>query len=73
MRFSTTKEWDEAGEKPITMNSLATQAGVATTTVARLAGTDDKAAYPLSLDLVSKIVTVLNCGIEDLLEIIYVE
>jgi len=60
----------EAGTKPITMNSLATQAGVAATTVARLARTDDKAASALSLDLASKIVTVLDCGIEDLLEVV---
>ena len=60
----------EAGEKPITMNSLAVQAGVASTTIARLARTDDKAASALSLDLASKIVTVLDCGIEDLLEVL---
>ena len=60
----------EVGEKPITMNSLATQAGVAATTVARLARTDEKAASALSLDLASKIVTVLDCGIEDLLEVV---
>ena len=59
----------EAGEKPITMNSLAVQAGVAATTITRLARTDDKAASALSLDLASKIVTVLDCGIEDLLEV----
>jgi len=59
----------DAGEKPITMNSLAVQAGVAATTITRLARTDDKAAAALSLDLASKIVTVLDCGIEDLLEI----
>jgi len=58
----------EAGRKPITMNSLAVQAGVAATTITRLARTDDKAASALSLDLASKIVTVLDCGIEDLLE-----
>jgi len=58
----------DAGEKPITMNSLAVQAGVAATTITRLARTDDKAASALSLDLASKIVTVLECGIEDLLE-----
>ncbi|MFM2172985.1 MAG: hypothetical protein RLZZ54_912 [Cyanobacteriota bacterium] len=45
----------EAGEKSITMNSLATQAGVAATTITRLARTDDKAASALSLDLASKI------------------
>ncbi|MEI6829646.1 MAG: helix-turn-helix domain-containing protein [Synechococcaceae cyanobacterium ELA445] len=60
----------EAGEKPITMNSLAVKAGVAATTITRLARADDKAAAALSLDLASKIVTVLDCGIEDLLEII---
>ena len=51
-------------------HSLATQAGVAATTVARLARTDDKAASALSLELASRIVTVLDCGIEDLLEIV---
>jgi hypothetical protein len=40
------------------MNSLAIAAGVATTTVIRLARTDDKAASALSLDLAGKIVTV---------------
>ena len=60
----------EAGEKAITMNSLAVQAGVAATTITRLARTDDKAATALSLDLASKIVTVLDCGIEDLLEVV---
>ncbi len=59
----------EVGEKSITMNSLAVQAGVAATTITRLARTDDKAAAALSLDLASKIVTVLDCGIEDLLEV----
>ena len=62
----------EAGERPITMNSLAVQAGVAATTITRLARpTDDpKTATALSLDLASKIVTVLDCGIEDLLEVV---
>jgi DNA-binding Xre family transcriptional regulator len=62
----------EAGERPITMNSLAVQAGVATTTITRLARSaeDPKAAAALSLDLASKIVTVLDCGIEDLLEVV---
>jgi len=31
---------------------------------------DPKAASALSLDLASKIVTVLDCGIEDLLEVV---
>jgi len=52
------------------MNALATQAGVAATTITRLARTDDKAASALSLDLASKIVTVLDCGIGDLLEVV---
>lgn len=49
------------------------QAGVAATTITRLARTDDKAASSLSLDLASKIVTVLDCGIEDLLEAVELE
>jgi hypothetical protein len=62
----------EAGERPITMNSLAVQAGVATTTITRLARSaeDPKAAAALSLDLAGKVVTVLDCGIEDLLEVV---
>lgn len=60
----------EAGEKPLTMNSLAVQAGVAATTITRLARSDEKAASALSMDLASRIVTVLDCGIEDLLEIV---
>ena len=43
---------------------------MAATTITRLARTDEKAASALSLDLASKIVTVLDCGIEDLLEVI---
>ncbi len=62
----------EAGEKPITMNSLAVQAGVSATTITRLARPvdDPKAALALSLDLASRIVTVLDCGIEDLLDVV---
>jgi DNA-binding Xre family transcriptional regulator len=60
----------ETGEKPITMNSLAVQAGVSATTITRLARNDDKAASALSLDLAGKFVTVLDCGIEDLLEVV---
>jgi DNA-binding Xre family transcriptional regulator len=60
----------EEGLKPITMNSLATQAGVAATTITRLARSDEKAAAALSLDLAGRIVTVLDCGIEDLLEVV---
>ena len=49
---------------------LQVQAGVAATTITRLSRTDEKAASALSLDLASKIVTVLDCGIEDLLEVV---
>jgi hypothetical protein len=61
----------EVGDKPITMNSLAVQAGVSATTITRLARPvdDPKAASALSLDLASRIVTVLDCRIEDLLEV----
>jgi hypothetical protein len=52
------------------MNSLAVQAGVAATTITRLARNDDKAASALSLDLASKVVTVLDCGIENLMEVV---
>ena len=60
----------ETGEKAITMNSLAVAAGVAATTITRLARNDQKAAAALSLDLASKLVTALDCGIEDLLEVV---
>jgi hypothetical protein len=38
--------------------------------VARLVIIDNKAVSGLWLDLASKIVTVLNCGIGDLLEVV---
>ncbi|NBY58581.1 MAG: hypothetical protein EBQ52_00115 [Synechococcaceae bacterium LLD_019] len=60
----------ERGQKAITMNALAAEIGVAATTITRLARTDDKAAASLPLDLAGKIVTVLDCGIEDLLEVV---
>ena len=60
----------ERGQKAITMNALASEIGVAATTITRLARTDDKAASSLPLDLAGKIATVLNCKIDDLLEII---
>jgi DNA-binding Xre family transcriptional regulator len=60
----------DVGVKTITMNSLAVAAGVAATTITRLARNDQKAASALSLDLASKIVMVLGCGIEDLLEVV---
>ena len=59
-----------AGEKAITMNALAVAAGVAATTITLLARNDQKAASALSLDLAGKVVTVLDCGIEDLLEVV---
>ena len=43
---------------------------MAATTVARLARNDEKAESALSLDLAGKVVTVLDCGIEDLLEVV---
>ena len=43
---------------------------MAATTVARLARNDEKEASALSLDLAGKVVTVLDCGIEDLLEVV---
>jgi len=49
--------------------SLLVAAGVAATTITRLARNDQKAASALSLDLAGK-VTVLDCGIEDLLEVV---
>ena len=61
---------EAAGEKAITMNGLAVAAGVAATTITRLARNDQKAASALSLDLAGKVVTVLDCGIEDLLEVV---
>jgi len=60
----------ETGEKSISMNSLAIQCGVAATTITRQARTDDRAAQALSLDLASKLVTALDCRIEDLLEVV---
>ena len=62
----------EAGEKAIKINSSAVAAGVAATTITRLGrSTDDrKAASALSLEFAGKIVTVLDCGIEDLLEVV---
>ncbi len=52
------------------MNSLAVAAGVASTTITRLARNDEKLSQVLSLDLAERIVTVLDCGIEDLLEVV---
>ena len=58
----------ESGETSITMKALAVQVGVPAAAITRLARTDGKAASALSLDLTSRIVTVLDCGIADLLE-----
>ena len=48
------------------------EAGVAATTIARLARNDQKAASALSLDLAGKVVTLLDCGIGELLEVVEV-
>jgi len=60
----------ERGERAITMNALASEIGVAATTITRLARKDDKAASSLPLDLAGKILTVLEVGIGDLLEVV---
>jgi len=60
----------EAGEKAITMNALAVQAGVVATIIARLARTDEKATTALSLELASKIVKIYDSTMEDLLEVV---
>jgi DNA-binding Xre family transcriptional regulator len=39
-------------------------------TITRPARTDGKAAKGISLDLASEIVSILDCGIEDLLEVV---
>jgi DNA-binding Xre family transcriptional regulator len=59
----------DRGQKAITMNSLAAEIGVAATTITRLARNDDKAASSLPLELAGKILTVLEVGIADLLEV----
>ena len=59
----------ERGQKALTMNSLATEIGVAATTITRLARTDEKGASSLPLNLAGKILTVLDVGIGDLLEV----
>jgi DNA-binding Xre family transcriptional regulator len=51
-------------------HSAADQAGVAANTITRLARNDQKAASALSLELAGKIMTVLEVGIEDLLEVV---
>lgn len=59
----------ERGQKALTMNSLATEISVAATTITRLARRDEKGASSLPLDLAGKILTVLDVGVEDLLEV----
>ena len=44
--------------------------GKLSTTITRLARTDDKVASSLPLDLAGKILTVLEVGIADLLEVV---
>jgi len=58
----------ERGQQAITMNALASEIGVAATSITRLPRTDDKVASSLPLDLAGKIITVLDVGIGDLLE-----
>ena len=60
----------ERGQKALTMNSLAIEISVAATTITRLARTDEKGASSLPLDLAGKILTVLDVGVEDLLEVV---
>ena len=60
----------ERGQKAITMDALASEIDVATTTSTRLARTDDKGASSLPLHLAGKILTVLEMGIGDLLEVV---
>jgi hypothetical protein len=60
----------ESGETSITMKASAVQVGVAAPAITRLARTDGKVASALSLDLASRIVTDLDCGIEGLSEVV---
>lgn len=63
----------QAGGKPMTLHELARQAKCAATTIHRLSrdpDTDPKAASSLSLDLATKIVTILGCDIDELLEVV---
>lgn len=52
------------------MYLLANQAGVSASTITRLSRPfdDPKAALALSLELAGQMMTVLDCGIDDLLE-----
>jgi DNA-binding Xre family transcriptional regulator len=54
------------------MRCVAAEIGVAATTITRLARTDDKAASSLPLDLAGKILSVLEVGIGDVLEVVAV-
>jgi DNA-binding Xre family transcriptional regulator len=58
--------------RPNSTDSLAAEIGVAATTITRLARTDEKAASSLPLDLAGKILTVLEVGIGDLLDVLEV-
>jgi hypothetical protein len=58
----------EMGHKPITMNWLPVQAGVASTTIARLVPADYSRTSALSLDMTVKTLTALEVGIGDLIE-----
>ena len=63
----------QSGGKAMTLHELARLSGVAATTTHRLArdpDTDPKAASSLSLDLATRIVTILGCDIDELLEVV---
>lgn len=62
----------QKNQKALSLHELARRCGVAATTVHRLSRdptTDPKAASSLSLDLASRLVSVLECDIDELLEI----
>ena len=52
------------------MSSLAVQGRMTATPLSRLVRSDDKAGSTPSLDRAGKIVKALDCGVEDLLEVI---
>jgi len=60
----------ERGQKAISLDAVASEIGVAATTITRLSRTDDKDASSLPLHLAGKILTVHEVGIGDLLEVV---
>lgn len=82
VRFTVSKAlawWNfkaaERGDAQMSINELARRCEVAATTIHRFFREegDPKAASSLTLDLASKIVNVLDCGIDELMEVIEVE